>query len=118
MRLEVTAVSGGRAGEQLVVRAAIVNDSFAPVELSRNALIGPNLTAVTASGMPLPPSVEPTYGQAEERVTLQPFTLYGRDRFFDGLAPGSHEFTAEYLPPDGSGELLRAATAVVITAGE
>ena len=108
-------VSGGRAGEQLVVRAVVVNDSYAPIALSRNAFIGPNLVGVGANGMPLPPSVEPTYGQAEEPVTLQPFTLYGRDRFFDGVSAGSHEFTAEYAPGDGPAERLRATTAVTIS---
>jgi hypothetical protein len=115
MRLEVTAVSGTRAGEQLVVRAALVNDSYAPVAVSRNAFIGPDLTASGAGGMPLPPAVEPTYGQADEPLTLQPFSLYGRDRFFDSLAPGEHEFSAEYTPVEQPAERLRVTAVISVS---
>jgi hypothetical protein len=116
MRLEVTAVSGTRAGEQLVVRAVVVNDSYAPVTLSRNAFTGPTLAEMGANGMPLPASVEPTYGQAEELVTLQPFTFYGRDRVFDGLPPGPHEFVAEYGPFGEQTGRLRTAAVVTVAA--
>jgi hypothetical protein len=116
MRLEVTALSGTRAGEELVVRAVVVNDSYVPVTLSRNAFIGPTPAGLGANGMPPPASVEPTYGQAEELVTLQPFTLYGRDRVFDGLPPGAHEFVAAYGPFGAQAEPLRAVAVVTVTA--
>ncbi len=112
MRIEISVVPGSA---QLVVRAALVNDSFEPVAVSRNAFVGPSLTALGANGMPQPPSVEPTYGQADEPLTLQPFSLYGRDRFFDELEPGEHEFSAEYTPADGPSERLRVTATINVS---
>jgi hypothetical protein len=96
MRLEIIAVSGSAQGEELTVRAAIVNDSFAPVPLSRNAFTGPTLIDA-GFGSPPEQNVEATYNQPDEPMTLQPFTLYGRDRTFD-LPAGKHRFLAEYRP--------------------
>jgi hypothetical protein len=96
MRLEITAVSGTVEGEELTVRAAIVNDSFVPVPLSRNAFTGPSLIDL-GPGSPAEESVEATYNQPDQPLTLQPFTLYGRDRTFV-LPAGEHRFLAEYRP--------------------
>jgi hypothetical protein len=95
MRLEITAVSLGESDE-FTVRAAIVNDSFTPVHLSRNAFTGPTPVHV-GPGAPPAESVEPTFSQVDEPLTLQPFTLYGRDRTF-ALSAGQHRFRAEYQP--------------------
>ena len=51
---------------------------------------------MTASGMPMPESAEATSGTPDEPMTLQPFTFYGRERWFDNLSAGDHEFFAEY----------------------
>ena len=61
--------------------------------------------------MPAPASVEPTFGQAEEPLILQPYTFYGRDRFFEDLDAADYIVTAEY---SGGAELplLRAAALV------
>ena len=112
IRLEITAISGTSAGDELVVRAAIVNDSFAPVPLWRNAFSGPSLLDL-GPGSPPEISVEATNNQADEPMTLQPFTLYGRDRVFV-LAPGSHRFGAEY-DPAGADPPLRLEVSIEVT---
>jgi hypothetical protein len=109
MRLEITAISGAAQGEELTVRAAIVNDSFGPVPLVRNAFTGPSLID-PGPGSPAEESVEATYNQPDEPMTLQPFTLYGRDRTFV-LAAGEHRFLAEYRP-GGSEPPLRLESSI------
>lgn len=108
MRVEIIAPESGRADEEVALRAVLFNDSFEPVEISRNAFIGPNVVAVTAQGFPHPDAVEPTFGQDEELVSLQPFAFYGRERSYDSLGPGEVEVTAFYRP-DGQPE-IRAST--------
>jgi hypothetical protein len=76
------------------MRALLLNDSYEPVEIWRNAFVGP--TATLPSGEPLPPSVEPTHGSPERPVVLQPFTFYGRDRQSGPLEPGVVVVTATY----------------------
>ena len=82
------------AGQDFVMRALLLNDSYEPVEIWRNAFVGP--TATLPSGEPLPPSVEPTSGQPEQPLLLQPFTFYGRDRQSGPLEPGVVVVTATY----------------------
>jgi hypothetical protein len=96
MRIEIQSPDSIKSSEQLHLRAILFNDSYEPVAVSRNAFIGPNLRAVTQSGFPFPESVEPSFGAADEPLTLQPFTFYGREREFSGLPPGEVEVTAYY----------------------
>lgn len=108
MRLEVGAVSAAVEGVEVTVRALVVNDSFAAVPLSRNAFTGPSLVGA-GDGSPAEVSVEATYLGADEPMTLQPFTVYGRDRTFT-LPAGAHRFRAEYRA-DGA-EPLRLETTI------
>ncbi|WP_375424959.1 hypothetical protein [uncultured Friedmanniella sp.] len=114
MRLEITAISTS-AGPEFVVRAAIVNDSFSPVPLSRNAFTGPTPVQV-GPGSPPAESVEATRDQPDEPMTLQPFTLYGRDRTFS-LPVGRHRFRAAYEPA-GTVPPLRLEATIDVTGPE
>jgi hypothetical protein len=96
VRVEIELPARCKASEPCRIRVLLFNDSYEPQVVSRNALVGPNLRAVMAGGLPFPPSVEPTFGGADEPLTLQPFTFYGRERSFDALVPGEIEVTASY----------------------
>lgn len=113
MRLEIAAVPVSSSTARFAVRALIFNDSFEPVPLSRNSFYGPTPSGLTASGMPLPESAEATHGASDEPMTLQPFTFYGRERRFDELAAGDHEFTAEYRVDDPAQSLREVTTLTV-----
>ena len=96
MRIEIQSPDSIKSSEQLHLRVILFNDSYEPVAISRNAFVGPNLRAVMHSGSPYPDSVEPTFGGPDEPLTLQPFSLYGRERQFSGLPPGEVEVSAYY----------------------
>lgn len=98
MRIEIQGPRTIKESETCNIRAVLFNDSFEPVAVSRNALIGP--TASAPGGHPQPLAVEATYGAADQPLTLQPFTFYGRERAFSGLLPGEVTITASYGPPD------------------
>ncbi len=98
MRVEIHAPRSVKASESWNIRAILFNDSYEPVAVSRNAFIGP--TAGAVGGPTQPPAVEATYGAADETLTLQPFTLYGRERTISGLGPGEVAVTASYRGPD------------------
>lgn len=98
MKLEVHAPDAVAAGKAFAVRAVLFNDSYEPVAVSRNAFIGP--TVNTGAGM-TPPAVEATFGQADEPLTLQPFTFYGRERQADPQAAGTVEITVQYTGESG-----------------
>jgi hypothetical protein len=100
MRVEIVSPESVRASETLPIRIVLFNDSYEPVAVSRNALLGPNLRGVNPTLPPFPDSVESTFGGAEEPLTLQPFTSYGRERTFEHLTPGEFEVTATYRPDD------------------
>ena len=108
MKLEIHAPESVPAGTAFTVRVILFNDSYHPVEVSRNALMGP--TVVTGQGM-TPPAVEATFGMADQPLTLQPFTFYGRERQVDPQPAGSVKVTAEYS--DG-GEPLTASQTITI----
>lgn len=93
MKLEIHAPDQAKAGQAFSVRAVLINNSYDPVPVSRNAFMGP--TVVTGQGM-TPPAVEATYGQPDEPLTLQPFTFYGRERQVDAQQPGEIRITAQY----------------------
>src|ERR1051325_9778127 len=93
VRVEISSPASVKGSEACVLRAFLFNDSYEPVSVSRNAFVGPNLRAVSTNGQPIPESVEATFGGADEPLTLQPFTLYGRERTFSGLGAGRVEIT-------------------------
>jgi hypothetical protein len=105
MKLEIHAPPEATAGAAVQVRIALLNDSFEPVAVSRNALTGPDMVGVMA-----PPAVEATFGQPDEPLTLQPFTLYGRQREITFANAGETELTARYEPTNG--EALTASKKV------
>ena len=96
MHIEISVGPAPGPNGSFAVRAIMLNDSYEPVPLSRNSFFGPTEIATTASGMPMAESVEATSGRPDEPMTLQPFTFYGRERWFDNLSVGDHEFFAEY----------------------
>lgn len=116
MRIEIVAPKSIRSTEVCNLRVLLFNDSYEPVQVSRNAFVGPNLRGLTPAGFPHPESVEPTYGGQDEPLTLQPFTFYGRERTFRDLPPGEIEINA-YYHPGGSKEDLSASTRLHIEVG-
>jgi hypothetical protein len=110
VRLELQVPERVAAGESFPVRVILVNDAFEPVEIWRNALVGP--TATPRGGGLVPESVEPSYGQEESAVLLQPFSFYGRERDAGGFDAGVVDVTATYRPDDG--EPLSATRTVAV----
>jgi hypothetical protein len=106
MKLEIQAPQTAKAGASFQARAVLFNDSYDPVDVSRNAFTGPS--AVSTAGM-MPPAVEATYGLEEQPLTLQPFTFYGRERQIDAGEGGTLKLTAKY---DHNGESLSAEASV------
>lgn len=98
MKLEIHAPDRVAAAAGFQARVLLLNDSYAPASISRNALIGPTLEA---PGRLSPPAVEATFGLEEEPLTLQPFTFYGRERQIDGQHAGSIRISARYVTPEG-----------------
>jgi hypothetical protein len=96
MRIEIHGPETVTTAEECRVRAVLFNDSYEPVAVSRNAFVGPNLSGIAPAGYPHPASVEPTFGQPDEPLTLQPFSFYGRERAFSGLLAGEGDVTATY----------------------
>ena len=109
MRIEIQSPDSIKSSEQLRLRAILFNDSYEPVVVSRNAFVGPSLRVVTQSGSHLPESVEATFGGQDEPLTLQPFTFYGREREFSGLAPGEVEVSAYYQETEGQRNISASA---------
>ena len=109
MRIEIQLPNSVKSSQQCALRAVLFNDSYEPVAVSRNAFVGPNIRGPAPGGFPAPESVEPTYGGADEPLTLQPFTFYGRERTFGGLQPGSVEVVA-YYRPEGQQEITATQT--------
>lgn len=105
MRIELEAPSTITAGAECRLRAILVNDSYEPVLVVRSAFVGPNLRQASPVGPPAPDSVEATFGQPDEPLTLQPFTFYGRERRWTGLPPGEVVVSATYRSPDGTIDL-------------
>lgn len=108
MRIEILGPERASTTETCRFRILLINDSYRAATVSRNALFGPTL--VQPSGAPFPLSVEATYGGDEEPLTLQPFTFYGRDREFSGLAPGRYRVQASYRSPVDNSEVVEERT--------
>lgn len=106
MRLELSVAPADAEDAPLMFRVMLQNDAYTPVEIFRNALVGPTLQR--AGEMPGPASVEPTYGSPEEPLVLQPYAFYGRDRFFDPLGDADYVVTAEYA--HGADDLTASLT--------
>ena len=103
MSLRIELHTHGAAGGKIGLRALLFNDGFEPLAVSRNAFVGPNVSD-PSHGAPRPASVEPTLGGPEEPLTLQPFTFYGRERTFEGVADGA-TMEAHYRSADGATEI-------------
>jgi hypothetical protein len=115
-----------RTGEAVTVRLLAVNDSYETASVDRRLLIGPNPVPAAATGVPFPVSVEPAFEQEDQnRVLLNPWCIYGRERTFDNLPPGKVALygyllrrASQSTPPQGPGEadaLLAAAEPVELT---
>ena len=111
-------------GELLVVRLVAYNEAYEPVALDRRLLIGPNL--VPGPGLKPPPvNVEPAFEkEADNIIQLNPWTLYGRQRQFQGQPPGKvtfygylvGQYTTQLLPsrPVNEEELLIQAEPLIL----
>lgn len=106
MKLEIHAPASVKAGQAFTARVILLNDSYEPVPISRNGLMGPMVT-----GVMMPPGVEETFGQAEEPLTLAAFTFYGRDRQVNAPATGKMELQYTYI--HGETNLEASATVKV-----
>lgn len=114
-----------RQGEAVAVRLLVLNDSYEPVTIDRRALIGPNPQAAAPSGLPLPVSVESDAPHEEDnRVLLNPWCFYGRERSFDYLPPGQVTIYGYLLRRPGPGgpagpadpdDVLTAAAPIKLT---
>jgi hypothetical protein len=107
MRIEIVTPESVTSSAEAKVRALLINDGYEPVPVSRNAFVGP-----TVAGPHPVASVEPTYGQPDEPLTLQPFTFYGRERSL-AFPPGESEVVATYRPGDGGDEISCSVRVVV-----
>lgn len=97
-----------RTDEALTVRLLAYNDSYEPVVLDRQLLIGPNLMPGVGR-MPPPVSVESAFVEAERnQLFLNPWTFYGRQRSFSGQPGGQVTFY---------GYLLRQPTQALLPKG-
>jgi hypothetical protein len=115
MRIEIHGPDTLTTAEACHLRAVLFNDGYEPVAISRNAFTGPSVQTLAPGGYPQPASVEPTYGHADEPLTLQPFTLYGRERTFTGLPAGEMEVSASYHP-EGSPPITISRRITVVAA--
>jgi hypothetical protein len=106
MRIEIVTPESITGSAEVMVRALLMNDSYEPVAVSRNAFVGPTVTGAHQMA-----SVEPTYGQPEEPLVLQPFTFYGRERSL-AFPPGESEVVATYRDGD-DGEEISSTVRVV-----
>jgi hypothetical protein len=113
MRIEIHGPESITTDQACDLRAVLFNDGYEPVGISRNAFIGPSVQARAPSDYAQPASVEPTYGHADEPMTLQPFTFYGRERTFTGLPAGELEVTAAYSP-EGSPSIVVSRRIMVV----
>jgi hypothetical protein len=102
VRIEIDAPRSITTTDVLTVRATLLNDSFEPVTVLRNAFIGPNARVADGVGQPIPENVEATFGERDEPLVLQPFTFYGRERQMGVLPAGSVELTARYETDEGA----------------
>lgn len=67
MRIEIQCPRSTKASELCHTRAILFNDSYGPVELLRNAFVGPNVNVAYQ-----PEAVEATFGGSDEALALQP----------------------------------------------
>jgi hypothetical protein len=112
LRIELHLPSTATTESECRLRAVIFNDSYAPVVVSRNSFVGPNVRDA-ADGSARPESVEPTFGGRDEPLMLQPFTFYGRERAFNNLSVGEATVEAYYRDPD-SGEETSASDTITV----
>lgn len=114
MRIEIDSPDTVSRSGELRLRAVLLNDSFEPVAVFRNAFLGPTLRG-DEPGPPRVESVEATFGEPEEPLILQPFTFYGRERSVSDLAPGDATVVASYRGPGG--EELSASKPLRVRSG-
>ena len=95
-----------QSGETITARILALNDSYEPVVLDPRLLIGPNPVPEHPTGLPIPVSIEPALPrEGENRILLNPWCLYGRERTFETLPRGRVTFHA-YLLRELSSALL------------
>lgn len=107
MKLMVEAArSRWKRDETIVVRIMALNDSYQPVAVDRRLIIGPTPVPQGCMGLPYPVSREPAFIAAEDnRVLLNPWGIYGRERSFDHLPSGIVVFHG-YLLTEATDALL------------
>lgn len=103
MKLELTC-DGPQADGEVTVRLIVLNDSYEPVAIDRRLLFGPH---PAVSDPPLLSSEPSSTDPAHDRIVLNPWGLYGRERHFQ-YASGAVTF---------HGYLLRRATERLLPAG-
>lgn len=82
--------------DTVVARVLLINDSADRVTINKRLLVGPNMASERPMSMaPVPIAVEPNYEGDDERateITLAPGAIYGRQRSYGNLPPGSTRF--------------------------
>ena len=118
-----------RVGEGITVRLVVLNDSHETAAVDRRLLVGPNPVPEHSTGAPLPVALEPAFPEeAQNRVLLNPWCIYGRERSFGNLPAGRVTVYGYLLrrasasrPPEGPAEadaLQAAAEPLVLIVHE
>jgi len=82
-----------RAGEAIIVRLRVLNNSYDVATLDRRLLVGPNPSPAGPLKGFYGVSLEPSFTDEERNsVLLNPWCFYGRQRNFENLAEGQHTF--------------------------
>ena len=117
----------GHIKEELMIRLTALNDSYDIIALDRRLLIGPNVVQEVEIGVDFHPvSVEPNLPvEGQNIVTLNPWSLYGRERSFNLLKLGKmiaygyllRQQSRSLLPqrPGTVGNLLASAEPLTLT---
>jgi hypothetical protein len=78
--------------EMVIVRLLVLNEGYQPVAIDRRLLVGPNLV-YGIDLMASPVEMEPAFSEDEQnRIILNPWCIYGRQRAFPNLPVGKMTF--------------------------
>lgn len=108
MRIEIHVACQLRSSQECRFRTILLNDSYEPISICRDAFVGPNV------GAHHPEAVEPNFGYPGEPLVLQPFSFYGRERVYDGLPAGELDVTAYYRGRDGRKEIVETKRITIL----